>query len=241
MNASSADRSARAGKHGGPLLVLLATACLVLLFGGLAIAVALGGTMPLPYGPLGPVLDYVRAEPVAVQAGAVGAFASSVPLAVYAATASARLRQLGASASAATVTLTAGTLAAAALGLTGLLAWTLSRPDVSADPALVRALYFQVFLVGGPGHIVALGLLVAGMAVPAQVLGLLPKPLAWAGLAIAVVAETATLVLVWPGLGVILPVARVSALLWLLVTGAMLPAHRAPVAVDHPAKRVAGT
>jgi hypothetical protein len=54
--------------------------------------------------------------------------------------------------------------AAGSLGLTGLLAWPLSRPDVSADAALVRALYFLVFLVGGPGHIVALGLLVAGIA-----------------------------------------------------------------------------
>ncbi|HZU49913.1 MAG TPA: hypothetical protein VFA16_22060 [Mycobacterium sp.] len=240
MNDSSAEKSARPGTRGGPLLVLLAAACLLLLFGGLAIAVALGGLMPLPYGPSGPVLDYVRAEPVAVEAGAVGAFASSVPLAVYAASASARLRQLGAAQSAATVTLTAGTLAAAALGLTGLLAWTLSRPDVSADPALVRALYFLVFLVGGPGHIVALGLLVAGMAAPALVMGLLPKPLAWAGLAIAVLGEAATLVLVWPGLGVILPVARVAALLWLLLAGAMLPPHRAAVAVDHPANRVAG-
>jgi hypothetical protein len=151
-----------------PPLALLGAGCLVLLSGGLAIAVVLGGMMPLPYGPAGPVLQYVRAEPVAVQAGAVGAFASSIPLAIYAATASARLRQLGATASTATITLTAGTLAAAALGLTGLLAWTLSRPDVSAGPALVRALYFLVFLVGGPGHLVALGLLVAGAMLPPQ-------------------------------------------------------------------------
>ncbi len=219
---------------------MLGAGCLLLLFGGLAIAVVLGGLMPLPYGPADPVLDYVRGEPVAVQAGAVGAFASSVPLAIYAATASARLRQLGAAASGATITLTAGTLAAAALGLTGLLAWTLSRPDVAADPALVGALYFLVFLVGGRGHLVALGLLVAGMAPPALALGLLPKSLAWAGLAIAVVAGATTLVLVWPWLGVILPLARISALLWLLVAGAMLPPQRAPVSVDHPANRVTG-
>ena len=49
-------------------------------------------------------------------------------------------------------------------------------------PTLVRALYFLIFLTGGPAHVVALGLLVAGMAVPGLILGLLPKPLAWAGL-----------------------------------------------------------
>lgn len=94
----------------------------------------------------------------------------------------------------------------------GLLGWTLSRPEISADTALVRALYFLVFLVGGPAHLVALGLLVAGMSVPGLILGLLPKPVGWSGLVIAALAELTMLVRVWTGLGVILPVAGVSAL-----------------------------
>jgi hypothetical protein len=133
---------------------------------------------------------------------------------------------LGVTAPGATIALTGGTLAAGALGLTGLLAWPLSRPEVSADSSLVRALYFLVFLVGGPGHIVALGLLVAGIAVPSLILGLTPRLLAWVGLAIAALAELTTLVLVWPELGVILPIARVSALIWLVAAGARLPLRR---------------
>jgi hypothetical protein len=197
--------------------------CIGLLFGGLAIGVALGGVMPLPYGPMSAVVAYVRAEPVAVQVIATATFASSVPLAIYAAAAGARLRQLGVTQPAATIALTGGTLAAGALGLTGLLGWTLSRPEISADTALVRAIYFLVFLVGSPGHLVALGLLVAGMAVPGRTLGLMPKPLAWTGLAIAALAEVTTLVLVWPRLGVVLPIARVVALVWLVAAGAALP------------------
>jgi hypothetical protein len=213
-------------QQGGPPLVLVASISLGLLLGGLAIGVALGGVMPLPYGPAAAVQQYVRAEPVAVQVIAVAAFGSSVPLAIYAATASARLRQLGVTAPGATIALTGGTLAAGALGLTGLVAWTLSRPEVSADGPLVRALYYLVFLVGGVGHIVALGLLVAGMAVPSLILGLLPRSLAWVGLAIAGIAELTTLVLIWPTLGPILPVARVSALAWLVLAGARLPLRR---------------
>ena len=182
--------------------------------------------MPLPYGPVAAVQQYVRAQPVAVQVIAVAAFASSVPLAVYAAMASARLRQLSVTTPGPTIALAGGILAAGALGLTGLLGWTLSRPEISGDTALVRALYFLAFLVGGVGHVVALGLLVAGLAVPGLVLGLLPRPLAWAGLAIAVLSESTTLVLVWPVLGPILPVARVSALAWLLVAGARLLLRR---------------
>ncbi|MEB3983408.1 hypothetical protein OQ968_19330 [Mycobacterium sp. 663a-19] len=193
--------------------------CIALLFGGLAIGVALGGLMPLPYGPMGEVVAYVRAEPVALQVMAIAVFASSVPLAVYAATAGARLRRLGAAPPAAAIALAGGTLAAGALGLTGLLGWTLSRPEVGADAALVRAIYFLVFLVGSPGHLVAVGLLVAGMAVPGRALGLLPGPLAWAGLVIATLAGATTLVLAWPALGVILPIARVAALVWLVAAG----------------------
>lgn len=229
MNDSQADGTRSGGgrrRQGGPPLVLLSVVCVGLLFGGLAIGVALGGVMPLPYGPAAAVTAYVRAQPVAVQVMATAAFGSSVPLAIYAATASARLRRLGVTAPGATIALTGGTLAAGALGLTGLLAWTLSRPDVSADASLVRAVYFLVFLVGGPGHIVALGLLVAGMAVPSLILGLTPRPVAWIGLAIAVVAEFSTLVLVWPPLAVILPIARVSALAWLVLAGALLPLRR---------------
>src|ERR1700759_5261042 len=186
MNDSLEERNGsvrRQGRQGGPPLMLVPSICIALPFGGLAIGVALGGVMPLPCGPAAAVQQYVRAQPVAVQVMAVAAFGSSVPLAIYAATASARLRQLGVTAPGATIALTGGTLAAGALGLTGLLGWTLSRPEISTDTALVRAIYYLVFLVGGSGHIVALGLLVAGMAVPGRMLGLMPGPLAWTGLA----------------------------------------------------------
>lgn len=218
---AAADR-----RHYGPRLALVASVCIALLFGGVAIGVGLGGVMPLPYGPVAAVQQYVRGQPLAVQVLAVAVFASSVPLAVYAATASAQLHQLGVGAPAATIALAGGLLAAGALGLTGLVGWTLSRPGISGDTAVVRALYLLAFLIGGPGHIVALGLLVAGMAVPCLILGLLPRPLALVGLVIAALSELTTLVLIWPILGPILPAARVSALAWLLVAGARLPLRR---------------
>nr|WP_253851743.1 hypothetical protein [Mycobacterium sp. 1423905.2] len=198
-------------------------ASLGLLFGGLAVGVAMGGLLPLPYGPAAAVVGYVRAEPVAVQIVATAVFASSVPLAVYAAGVAARLRALGAPGASTTLALVSGALASGALALTGLLGWTLSRADVSADAALVRALYYLAFLIGGPGHVVALGLLVAAIAVPGRRRSLLPGPLAWFGVLVAGTAELTTLVLIWPAVGPLLPVARVSALVWLLVAGALLP------------------
>lgn len=210
-------------QHDGPSLALVATVFVAVLFGGLAIGVALGGVMPLPYGPVAAIEHYVRTQPLAVQVIAVATFASSVPLAVYAAAASARLRTLGVTSAGPTIALAGGILAAGALGLCGSMGWTMSRPEVSVDTGVVRALYLLVFVTGGPGHLAGLGLLVVGMAVPSLALGLLPRSLARVGLVIAGLAESTTLVLIWPVLGPILPVTRVAALAWLLVAGARLP------------------
>jgi hypothetical protein len=228
MNDSRVDRSEATGRpvQGGPPLALLGAISLVLLLAGLAIGAALGGVMPLPYGSSTEIQDYVANNHAAAEAIAVGAFASSIPLAIYAATASARLRQLGVTAPGATIALAGGILASSGLGLSGLFAWTLSRPEVTADATLVRALYYLTYLTGGPWHVVALGLLIAGISVPSVILGLLPRPVAWAGLAIAVLAELTTLVLIWPGLSPLLPIARFTGLIWLIVAGALLPLRR---------------
>ena len=226
MNDSNADRNGGRPVQGGPPLALLAAISLVLLLGGLVIGVALGGVMPLPYGSATAIQDYVAGHHGAAQAIAVGTFASSIPLAIYAATASARLRQLGITAPGATIALAGGLLASAALTLSGLLAWTLSRPEVTSDVTLVRALYYLTYLTGGPWHIVTLGLLIAGISVPGLILGLLPRPVAWTGLAIALVAEVTTLALIWPGLSPLLPLARFTGLIWLIVAGAVLPLRR---------------
>ncbi|MUL78506.1 hypothetical protein FZI94_20920 [Mycobacterium sp. CBMA226] len=170
--------------------------------------------------------------------GAVFVFGSSVPLLIYAATASARLRQLGVTAPGATIALAGGVLAAAGLGLSSLLLWTLSRPEVIADGPLIHALYYLVFLTGGVAHVVMLGLLTAGLAVPVLILHLVPRTLAWLGLGIAVAAELTTVVLIWPPAAPLLPIARLSALIWLVAVGAVLPKRRA--ARNRPVHAVSG-
>jgi hypothetical protein len=221
------NRAVARPMQGGPPLGLLAAVSLALLLAGLVVGIALaGGVMPLPYGSAAEIQDYVAGHHAAAVAIAVGTFGSSIPLAIYAATASARLRQLGITAPGATIALAGGLLASAGLGLSSLTAWTLSRPEVTADSTLVRALYYLTYLTGGPWHVVTLGLLIAGIAVPALIVGLLPRALAWTGLIIAGLAELTTLVLIWPGLSPLLPVCRFTGLVWLIVAGVMLPLRR---------------
>jgi hypothetical protein len=205
---------------------MLAAISLGLLLVGIGVGAALGGVMPLPYGSETAIQDYFAGHHDAAVAIAVGTFGSSIPLAIYAATASARLRQLGITAPGATIALAGGLLASAGLGLSGLTAWTLSRPEVTSDAALVRALYYLTYLTGGPWHVVTLGLLIAGIAVPSLIVGLLPRPVAVAGLVIAVIAELTTLVLIWPALSPLLPVGRFAGFIWLIVAGALLPLRR---------------
>ena len=229
MNDSTVDTNRAVGRQpqAGPPLAPLAAISLVLLLAGLVVGVALaGGVMPLPYGSAAEIQDYVAGHHAAAVAIAVGTFGSSIPLAIYAATASARLRQLGITAPGATIALAGGLLASAGLALSSLTAWTLSRPEVTSDATLVRALYYLTYLTGGPWHVVTLGLLIAGVAVPGLIVGLIPRSVAWAGLVIAGIAELTTLVLIWPGLSPLLPVARFTGLIWLIVAGALLPLRR---------------
>lgn len=226
MSTTNPDRSTAHRPQGGPPLGVLASVSTALFIAGLVTSAALGGSLPSPYADPATIRGYFETEPDAVRASGVLLFGSSVPLAIYAATASARLRQLGVTAPGATIALAGGLLSAGALTMSGLLQWTLSRLTGADDP-LTRALLDLSFLTGGAAHVVFLGLLVAGVAVPALILQLVPRPLAAAGLVIAAMAELTTLSLIWRELTVLLPLARFPALAWLIVVGFLLP-HRRP-------------
>lgn len=213
--------------QGGPPLPLVAGVFAALFVAGLVVsAVVAGGTFPSPFGDAAAIQAYFAGERDAVLISAVFQFGAAVPLAIFAAAVHARLHQLGVRAAGATIALTGGLLASAFATLSALFQWALSRPTATTDPALVRALHDLTFLAGGPAHVVALGLLLAGIAVPALIVGLLPRWLAIAGLVLAVIAEVSTLALLVPELGVLLPLARFGGMVWLVVAGALLPTTR---------------
>lgn len=214
--------------QGGPPLGVLGIVVTALFIAGLALGTALaGGTpFPSPFGEAAPIIAYFQEHDLAVRVGGAFQFAAAVPLAIYAATVSSRLHHLGIRAPGATIALAGGLLAAAFLACSGLLSWTLSQPAVTDTPELIRPLQLLAFATGGPGHVVPLGLLLAGIAVPGLLVGLLPRWLAWTGLAIAAVAELATLSLLLEGAAYLLPVARFAGLAWLITAGFKLPLHR---------------
>lgn len=65
--------------------------------------------------------------------------------------------------------------------LSALVGWLLSRPEITTDVTLTHALAFLAFITGGVGYVVGMGILIAGIAVPALILGFVPRWLAWTG------------------------------------------------------------
>jgi hypothetical protein len=226
---TASTHTQRPQTQGGPPLGVLAVVFTALFLSAIIISTAVGGghTFPSPYDPATSILAYFHQHPEAVRLNALLQFAAAIPLAIYAATASARLNRLGIRAPGATIALTGGVLAATFMACSALVCWVLSRPEVRDEPALVRALQDLAFATGGPGHVVPLGLLVAGIAVPGLLARLLPRWLAVAGLGIAAVAELATLSLLLDNAAFLLPVARFTGLAWLIAVGFLLPRNRA--------------
>ena len=88
-----------------------------------------------------------------------------------------------------------------------------------------------MFAAGGPGYTVPLGLLCAGIAVPALFSGLLSRRLAWMGIALGAIGALSWLSLVIPGALPLVPLTRFPAFVWLAWAGFRMPASRGDTAV----------
>jgi hypothetical protein len=217
----------RGSRHVGPPLLPLALISVALFAASLVVGAAGGGPFPSPYDHAPDVIAFFSRHSTTVRVAATLQFASAVPLAILAASLSSRLRYLGfARVPGVLIASTGGTLASGMLIVSALTQWVLSRPETATNSRVVRPLADLAFATGGPGAVVFLGLLVAGIAVPAAVGRLLPKPVWIAGLAFAAVAELSTIALLSKPAAALLPIARFGSLAWLIAAAARLPASR---------------
>jgi hypothetical protein len=214
-------------RRGGPPLLApaLAWAALTVLA-----AVLHPGTRPAadPATTLGLLRDHGGAA----QLSATLLLASAVPLAVWVAAAHHRLHRLGLRVAGPTLGLAGGLLAAGMLAVSGVAAWAAAAAAAVPGDAAAAAVGLNAlsFAAGGAGFVVTFGLLIAGVAIPTLLGGLLSRPLAWVGLVLAAVAVVAVVSPVVPALGVLLPVVRFGGLIWLLWVSAVLPVSRRRVA-----------
>jgi hypothetical protein len=99
----------------------------------------------------------------------------------------------------------------------------MAYPGIAQDTPVLRALYYLVFAIGGVGFSVPMGILVAGLSVPAAIMKLLPKWLVVFGLVLAVIGELSALSLVVPQALLLIPLTRFPGFIWLIAAGFALP------------------
>ncbi len=208
----------------GPPLIIPGLAFTLLTIAGIAIA----ADVPRPDASGAEVLAYVGEHASTLRLSAFLTLGASVPLAIWSAAAYRRLRALGITAPGSAIALVGGVLASGLAALSGLVSWTAA--GVTDSPPLAAALRDLTFATGGPGFVAFLGLLFAGVSVPMLLLGI-ARPLAIAGLVLALVAELSTLTLLTLNAAPTLPIARFGGLIWLIAASLLLPASR-PRKVD---------
>jgi hypothetical protein len=212
----------------GPHPGVLALVSFVLMLTGLVVAALMSGgdTLASPFTSTAQVVAHVRDHHEAVRVAAFFQFGSAVPLAIFAATVYARQLRLGIRVPGPVISLVGGILAAASLLVASFATYVESMPEVTVEGPLLHALAFLAFVAGGPGYVVGLGLLVAGIAVPTFILRLAPRWLAGTGLALALLAELTWLGLLVEPLRHLLPVGRFLGGAWLIAIGFALPRSR---------------
>lgn len=214
--------TARPDRPGGPPPLVPAIAYAVLMVA----SVAVSSSGPRTATSAAKALTYLRDHSGQERATALLGFAAALPLAIWAAVIYRRLRTAGVIAPGPIIGLVGGMLAAASLALSGLLSATMAETAKSADPAVAHALVDLSFATGAAGFVVPLGLLVAGVAVPALFFRLLHPVLSWIGLVIAVVAVLSTFTLLTSALDFTLPIGRFGGTLWIIAASATLAAER---------------
>src|SRR3954447_2217308 len=220
VNSNSPDTPARdrSRQPTGPHLGALALISLALTVASLVTAALLpdGRAYLSPFAPTAQILAYYRQHGTATRVSATLLFGSAVPLGIFAATAYTRLLHLGIRVPGPSIGFFGGIAASLTLMISAVTGWILGRPEIGGDASVTHALAFLAFLTGGGGFGGGVGLLgaggavpgrlLAGLAVPALVLRLVPRWLAWAGLLIAAVCELSFLSMAFQPIQVLLPV-----------------------------------
>jgi hypothetical protein len=212
--------------HRGPHTGMLALIFTILFIVGLSYVISFTAGaphFPSPWESAGTIVAYFQNHAHDVLMCAFFQFASSIPLGILTVTLLSRLQFFGIRATGPYIGLFGGLLTTFTLALSGLTLWVMAFPGIAQDAAVLRALYYLDFAIGGVGYSVPMGLLIAGVAVPAGFMKLLPKWLVWPGIVLALIGEASCLSLIFPKLVMLIPLTRFPGFIWLILVGFVLP------------------
>jgi hypothetical protein len=217
-------------RHAGPDLGVLAIVYSLLFNAGLCAVSAFGIPFgvkqpywPGPWQPPGVIVSYFQTHSITVLICTFLQFGALIPLGIFAASIVSRMRFLGIEAAGPNIALFGGFMTVFDAAAAGFTTWAMIHPGVTQDVTLTTALYYLSYAFGGPGFSIPMGLLMAGVCIPAAVQKLLPKWLVAFGLLLAVAGELSWFNLVFPKVLFLIPLVRFPGFIWLIATGFMLP------------------
>jgi hypothetical protein len=227
MNSTPASTIRLPGHQGPPLGILAIIYCALFIGGLYPVCSRSGGWhFPGPWESSDTIAAYFQNHSSSVLICAFLQFGAAIPLGLYAATAVSRLQFLGVRAAGVYIALFGGFMAVFNMAASALVLWVMAYPGVAQDSAVLRALYYLAFAFGGAGFSVPLGLLIAGICVPAAFIKALPKWIIIPGLIIAVMGELSWLDLITPKALPFIPLTRFPGFIWLIIVGFKLPSSR---------------
>src|SRR5262245_810439 len=181
---------------------------------------------PGPWESAETIVQYFQTHAREVLLCAFFQFGAAIPLAILTATLVSQLRFLRVRAAGIYIALVGGMMTAINVALSSLILWVMAYPGIAQDAGGLRTLYYVVFAIGGVGFSVPMGLLLAGVSIPAAVMKLLPRWLTIPGIILAAFGELSFLSLVVPGALFLIPLTRFPSFLWLILAGFRLSRTR---------------
>jgi hypothetical protein len=177
-----------ADRHAGPHPGIVAIVYTLLFNAGLYQVVAFTGGphFPGPWESSETIAAYFQGHATPVLLCAFLQFGAAIPLGIFAATMVSRLQFIGVRAAGAYIALFGGLMTALNMAASALTLWVMAYPGIAQETGVLRALYYLVFATGGVGFSVPMGLLIAGLSVPAAMMKLLPKWLGIFGLTLGI-------------------------------------------------------
>jgi hypothetical protein len=212
-------------RHASPHLGLVAVIFTTLFLAGLYPVTIFGGTpyFPPPTAPPDVIVTFFRDRPGAVLACAFFHFGAAIVLGIFTASIVSRLRFLGVNAAGAFIALFGGFATAIDMVACASVLSVMARPGIAQDRSLVLALYHLQIAFGGVGFSAPLGLLLAGVSIPAAFMKLLPKWVVGLGLFLFATGELSSINIVSPAALFLVPLTRFPGFIWLIAAGFSMP------------------
>jgi hypothetical protein len=178
---------------------------------------------PGPWESSDTVVTYFQTHSWAIMMCAFFHFGAAIALGEFAVSTMSRLRFFGVNASGAYIALFGGLMAAFNLAVSSAVLWVMSSPAVAQNGAVLPALYYLQFALGGAGFSVPIAVFMAGVCIPAAFMKLLPKWIVIFGLVLTGIGASSWFSWVFPKVCFLIPLTTFPSLVWMIAAGLTLP------------------